>query len=88
MFFDHSKDKDGIGVGILPITHEKEMIPYYLRSEFISTHNIAKYEALKHGLRILLSFNIENVHAYVDSLLIVNQVNEKWKVKDAKLTSH
>jgi hypothetical protein len=46
LFFDGSKNMAGIGIGILLITPEKEMIPFSLKLDFQCTHNMAKYEAL------------------------------------------
>ena len=74
LFFDGSKNMAGIGIGILLITPEKEMIPFSLKLDFQCTHNMAEYEALIQGLKILLDFNVKRVHAYGDSLLVVNQV--------------
>ena len=64
----------GIGIGILLITPEKEMISFSLKLDFQCTHNMAEYEALIQSLKILLDFNVKRVHAYGDSLLVVNQV--------------
>ena len=41
----------GIGIGVLLITPEKEMIPYSLKLGFQCTHNMAEYEALIQGLK-------------------------------------
>ena len=85
LFFDGSKNMSGIGIGVLLITPEKEMIPYSLKLGFQCTHNMAEYEALIQGLKILQSFNVKRVHAFGDSLLVVSQVNTEWQVKDSKL---
>ena len=74
LFFDSSKNMAGIGIGILLITPEKEMIPFSLKLDFQCTHNMAEYETLIQGIKILLDFNVKRVHAYGDSLLVVNQV--------------
>ena len=68
----------GIGIGVLLITPEKEMIPYSLKLGFQCTHNMAEYEALIQGLKILQGFNVKRVHAFDDSLLVVSQVNTEW----------
>ena len=77
----------GIGIGVLLITPEKEMIPYSLKLGFQCTHNMAEYEALIQGLKILQNFNVKRVHAFGDSLLVVSQVNTEWQVKDSKIDS-
>ena len=75
----------GIGIEILLITLEKEMIPFSLKLDFQCTHNMAEYEALIQGLRILQDFNVKRVHAFGDSLLVISQVKAEWQVKDQKL---
>ena len=85
LFFDGARNMSGIGIGILLITPEKEMIPYSLKLNFQCTHNMAEYEALIQGLKILQDFNVKRVHAFGDSLLVVSQVNAEWQVKDSKL---
>ena len=74
-----------IGIRILLITPEKEMIPFSLKLDFQCTHNMAEYEALIQGLRILQDFNVKRVHAFGDSLLVISQVKAEWQVKDQKL---
>jgi ribonuclease HI len=85
LFFDGSKNMAGIGIRILLIIPEREMIPYSLKLDFQCTHNMAEYEALIQGMKILQNLNVKRVHAFGDSLLIVSQVKVEWQVKDQKL---
>ena len=50
-----------------------------------ATNNQAEYLALTHGLQNAHELGIQNLHIQGDSLLVVNQVNGLWKVKDIKL---
>ena len=51
----------------------------------IMTNNQAEYLALKYGLEKLLDMGIEELSVYMDSLLIVNQMNGKFKIKNQDL---
>ncbi|CAN6455572.1 unnamed protein product [Victoria cruziana] len=85
LYFDGSKSTIGAGIGILIISPENEMIPFSLKLNFTCTHNMAEYEALIQGLKTLLQFKVSRTHIFGDSMLIVNQVNQEWQVKDEKL---
>jgi len=50
-----------------------------------TTNNIAEYTGLLIGIEECVKRNITNVRIEGDSLLVVNQISGKWKVKDAKL---
>lgn len=52
----------------------------------ITTNNQAEYQALKLGLeRTLEKFESREVHVYMDSLLVVNQMKHIFKVKNRDL---
>ncbi len=44
-------------------------------------HHIAEYRALIRGLEAARSHGIEHLRVCLDSALLVNQLNGKWKVK-------
>lgn len=44
-------------------------------------HHVAEYRALIRGLEAARSRGIEHLRVCLDSALVVNQVNGKWKVK-------
>ncbi|GKC50067.1 reverse transcriptase domain-containing protein [Tanacetum coccineum] len=58
---------------------------YALRFRFDATNNEAEYEALIAGLRITEQMGIKNLHANVDSRLVVNQVNGTYVAKEADM---
>jgi len=49
------------------------------------TNNEAEYCALIFGLEYLVNNNIKNVSICGDSLLVINQINDIYKVKNTKL---
>lgn len=61
--------------------------PYKIVSEEIfsenssyPTNNEAEYKSLIRALEVSLENNIDNIDIYMDSKLVVNQVNDKWKI--------
>jgi ribonuclease HI len=51
----------------------------------IATNNVAEYRALIAGLEAALPFRPRHLHVRADSLLVVNQLLGRWKVKHAGL---
>lgn len=51
----------------------------------VTTNNQAEYQALKLGLEHARKMNISVVHVYMDSLLVVNQLLGKFKVRNRDL---
>lgn len=56
-------------------------------SEYIgkTTNNQAEYRALLAGLARAQKLGITEIHCFLDSKLVVEQMNRKWRVKDALL---
>ena len=50
-----------------------------------ATNNVAEYQALIAGLEIALDRGVERLDVFLDSELVVRQVNGEYKVKDAGL---
>jgi ribonuclease HI len=80
----------GVGVYIKSVddnSYEEKLYQYI----GIKTNNEAEYEALIRGLRFLIEVeeNIDvsevEIRCYLDSLLVVNQMNGVWKVRDKKM---
>jgi probable phosphoglycerate mutase len=51
----------------------------------VQTNNVAEYTAVVRALRLAAELGATEVHLLLDSKLIVEQVNARWRVKDAKL---
>lgn len=58
-------------------------------SEYIgkATNNQAEYEALIAGLKKAKEIGVEEVECYLDSELVVKQMNREYKVKDKNLAT-
>nr|GEX30060.1 reverse transcriptase domain-containing protein [Tanacetum cinerariifolium] len=57
---------------------------YALHLNFDNSNNDAKYEALLAGLRIATEMKVENVHAFIDSKLVANQVDGSYEARGEK----
>jgi probable phosphoglycerate mutase len=51
----------------------------------VMTNNRAEYEALIDGLRKAAEWKPDRLEVYMDSLLVVQQVNGRWKVRNPDL---
>ncbi len=54
----------------------------------VTTNNQAEYQALKAGLKSALELGVKKLHVYMDSLLVINQVQGIWKIKNQELGPH
>ena len=44
-------------------------------------HHIAEYRALIAGLRLARGHGVDDIRVFLDSAMVVNQVNGEWKIK-------
>lgn len=51
----------------------------------VTTNNVAEYTALKLALEECRRLGVRNIHAYLDSLLVVNQMKGIFKIKNRDL---
>ena len=80
MYFDGSLKLDGGGTGVLFISPKGEQLKYVFQILFKVSNNEAEYEALLYGLRLAVSLGIKWLLVYVDSLLVVQQVNKELDI--------
>jgi ribonuclease HI len=76
MYFDGSLRQQGAGAGILFFAPGGEQLKYALQLLFPASNNAAEYEALVHGLSIVVSLGIKRLMVYGDSLVVISQVNK------------
>jgi len=50
MFFDGAARWDGAGVGVVLVSHEKHILPYFFVLVDLCSNNVAEYQALILGL--------------------------------------
>jgi ribonuclease HI len=85
MYFDGSLQ--GTGAGILFIAPGGEL-KYALQLLFLASNNAAEYEALIHGLSIVMSLDIKRLMVYGDSLVVISQVNKDWDCSTDSMDSY
>jgi ribonuclease HI len=78
MYFDGSLKLQGAGAGILFIALGGGQLKYALQLLFSASNNAAEYEALIHGLNIVVSLGIKRLMVYGDSLVVISQINNEW----------
>jgi ribonuclease HI len=76
MYIDGSLRLQGAGAGILFIAPRGDQLKYALQLLFPASNNAAEYEALIHGLSIVISLGIKRLMVYGDSLVVISQVNK------------
>jgi len=73
------------GIGAVLLTAGGDLVEEL--GDFIgtATNNVAEYQALLNGLELALDHKVERLDVFLDSELVVRQVNGQYKVKDAGL---
>jgi ribonuclease HI len=51
----------------------------------VATNNEAEYHALIEGLKAVAEWKPDRIELFLDSKLVVEQVNGRWRVKEARL---
>lgn len=74
------------GIGVV-IWHEHELIGAYSKYIGEATNNQAEYQAVVYALEHAKRIKAEELDIYLDSELAVNQLNRKFKIKNADLGS-
>lgn len=67
------------------VSPTNQVIPIAYKLDFECTNNMAEYEALILGLKVVVALKIKDIEIYGDSQLAVNQVRELFDTKDEKL---
>jgi len=81
---DGSSSKNRSGVGIKLESPTSEIFEQSFRLLFTASNKEAEYEALIAGLRLAQGVGADEVVAYCDSQLVVNQFNGDYEAKDSK----
>lgn len=75
-------------VGVVIKNDQNEIVHRFGKYIGKTTNNVAEYTGVIAALEWLISTKpsaLSSMHFYLDSLLVVNQLNGLYKVKDAKL---
>ena len=79
VFVDGALSAMGAGVGIVIVTPDEIRLEHSFRLGFKAFNNEAEYEALLTGSRTVLDIGARDVEIYLDSRLVVNQVQGSFK---------
>ncbi|KAL6219985.1 hypothetical protein ACLB2K_007743 [Fragaria x ananassa] len=79
LYFDGSRTEFVVDARISIENPAGDRFSYSFQLDFKCTNNQAEYEALIIGLEILLDLGVREVQVFGDSLLVVNQLVEKFK---------
>ncbi|XP_040361882.1 uncharacterized protein LOC121049261 [Rosa chinensis] len=79
LFFDGSCTETLSGAGVVLENPAGYRFSYSFQLEFKCTNNQAEYEALIIGLEVLLELGVRDVQVRGQSLLVINQLQEKYR---------
>ena len=85
LFFDGASSKDGVGVGVVFVSPEKNTFRYSFTLKFSCTNNIAEYEALLLGLKVASHHGIKKFHFIGDYELVISQIKGTYASKHKRL---
>jgi ribonuclease HI len=73
------------GIGARLLDASGDVVEELADSIGTATNNVAEYQALLAGLELALDHDVQRLDVFLDSELVVRQVNGQYKVKDAGL---
>ena len=85
---DGAANQRGSGVGLVLASPEGITIEKSLRLGFSATNNEAEYEALLEGMSMIRKLDGKCVSIFLDSRLIVGQVNGELEAKDERMQEY
>ncbi|XP_016164665.1 uncharacterized protein LOC107607204 [Arachis ipaensis] len=88
LYIDGSSNKEGCGAGIRLEAEDGTVLEHSLHLSFKTNNNQSEYEALVAGLQLCLELQIYTIKVYCDSLLVVQQVNDQFQVRDPLLSKY
>ena len=69
----------------ISIQNDEQEVDTIAKKIGVATNNVAEYEGLRTALDYCHKNNLKDIQIYLDSLLVVQQVNGKYKVKSTNL---
>lgn len=85
MEFDGSCNSNSSSVGLVLISPQGEIFPYYFKLQFSNTNNTAKYESVLLGMDVARKQSIKNLHAQADVELVVCQIKNIYQSRNDHL---
>ena len=88
MYVDNVSNISGFGIGVVMISPEGVRLEKSLRLGFHASNNEVEYEALISSLRAIQQLGAEEVEVFLDSKLVVSQIEGSFKAKDARMQQY
>ncbi|CAL2238073.1 unnamed protein product [Prunus armeniaca] len=88
LYVDGSSNAQGCRAGLVLISLDKVVLEYALRFKFHASNNEAEYEALLASLRLANEMGAKQIQIFIDSQLVVHQVNQDFTAKDISMTAY
>lgn len=88
VYIDGASNARGSGVGIVLQLPEGVRLEKPLRLVFKDSNNKAEYEALIVGLQAVCKLGVEDVDVFLDSRLVVNQVDGRFEARHQRMCQY
>jgi ribonuclease HI len=88
MYFDGSYTLKGAGAGVVLIPPKSDILKYAIQLGFPATNNIAEYEWLVTGLRLVKDLGIRRLLIRGDSQLVAKQVQKEYDCNNDKMVEY
>nr|XP_023920168.1 uncharacterized protein LOC112031683 [Quercus suber] len=88
VFVDGASSSTGAGSGVVMITPEGIRLEHSFRLGFRASNNEAEYEAFLARLRAVSSLGAREIELYLDSRLVVNQVQGSFEARDPRMKAY
>ena len=85
---DGASNAKEAGAEVVIITPKGILLEHSFRLGFNASNNEAEYEALLAGLRAVSRLEARDVEIYLDSKLIVNQVQGSFEARDPRMKAY
>ena len=85
---DDASNIRGFGIGVVMISLEWLRLEKSLRLDFCASNNEVVYGALIVDLRTVQKLGDEEVEVFLDSKLVVSQIEGSFKAKDARMQQY
>ncbi|KAJ4821053.1 Pol-polyprotein [Rhynchospora pubera] len=85
VFVDGAASEKGSGVGVEIKGPKGEKFHYAIHLTFEVSNNVAEYEALLAGMRLMEAIGARSVRFYMDSQLVVNQIKGEYATINERL---
>ena len=85
LYFDEAANCTKNGMGAILVSPKGQQIPISIKLNFGCTNNVTEYKVCIVGLQVALKFGAYNLSVFGDSMLIISQIEAKWKARDTKL---